>query len=78
MITDNYISHGLAVAYFYNFVKRLFNQVGQGSVITFDDQSFQANPDNFVLKILLPDNLSEEETNKCHDYLNSFTEVRLK
>lgn len=71
------ISDGLAVSYFYNFIKRLFDNVGEASQVRSNDVLYAFTDENVVLEVVLPKLLNQQEIKKCEDLVYGNTEVRL-
>ncbi len=71
------ISDGLAVGYFYNFVKRMFDNIGPDSLVRSDGKAFDFPYAKANLEVVVPRMLNEAEIEKCKDFVFKNREVRL-
>lgn len=71
------ISDGLAVSYYYNFVKRIFENLNENSTISLKGQNYSFPYDNSTLEIVIPKLLNEAAIEKCKQYAFQNEEVRL-
>ncbi|MEM8528703.1 MAG: STING domain-containing protein [Bacteroidota bacterium] len=71
------ISDGLAVSYFYNFVKRMFDNLSDSSVVKFKAVEYAFKYDDASLEIIIPRTLNEAAIEKCKQFVFQNSEVRL-
>lgn len=71
------ISDGLAVSYFYNFVKRIFDNISLNSEVKSEKKAYPFTYDEVSLNIVIPKVLNDSEIKKCKDFVFKHNEVRL-
>ena len=71
------LSDGLAVSYFYNFIRRLFHNLDEASVVYLQGAEREMPYAKVGLEIVLTSILSEENIQKCRDQVFQLPEVHL-
>lgn len=71
------ISDGLAVSYFYNFIKRIFDNLTEQSKASLKDENFNFPYSKVSLDVVLPSELNEDSIEKCRQFVFQKNEVRL-
>lgn len=71
------ISDGLAVSYYYNFVKRLFANLSESSLVRYQEEAYAFPYSNASLEVILPKLLNAEAIEACQQYVFQHNEVRL-
>jgi hypothetical protein len=71
------ISDGLAVGYYYNFVKRLFDLLTEETVGKAESKTYSFTYDEVQLTIVLPSILTDEVIGRCRDRVFSQPKLRL-
>lgn len=77
IIAKDLISDGLSVGYFYNFVKRIFENLDTESKVSLKEIDYPFPYSQTSLEIVIPDALNEEAIEKCKQYVFQNDEVRL-
>ena len=71
------ISDGLAVSYFYNFVKRMFDNLHKNSEVKSKNKTYRFTYDKVSLTIIIPSVLTTTEIERCQNYVFEKKEARL-
>ncbi|MEO1031421.1 MAG: STING domain-containing protein [Bacteroidota bacterium] len=71
------VSDGLAVGYFYNFVKRMFDNLTLNSEIKKDEIVYPLSYDDISLDVIIPTALTESNIERCKEYVFGNNEVWL-
>lgn len=71
------ISDGLAVGYFYNFIKRMFDSLSSNSEVKTGDANYPFPYEDVLLEILIPNTLTDSNIEKCKELVYRNNEVRL-
>lgn len=71
------ISDGLAVGYFYNFIKRMFDSLSQSSEVRTETMKYPFAYEDVSLEVIIPKALTASEIQKCKEFVFDSDEVRL-
>jgi len=76
-LAKDIISDGLAVSYFYNFVKRMFDNIHENSKVKSKNKTYRFSYDKVSLTIIIPSILTTTEIERCQNYVFEKKEARL-
>jgi len=76
-MANELISDGLAVGYFYNFIKRMFDSLSPNSEVRIENTNYPFPYEDVSLEVVIPNALTNSDIEKCKEFVFRNNEVRL-